>query len=293
MWGNISPSECSALYELVADSPRDTVVTTDRHGRVVHASAGCAGLGLAFAGDPVGRHLLELLHPACAEQVLAEHAAAIAGRRGSGWIEVLATVPGGREAWLEMKLGPRPEGLGALGILRSIEDRRMLEDRLFVAAMTDPLTRLTNREAFTRMLDHLVESGRAGHIALFDLDHFRRLNLRHGHSGGDRVLIAFAGLLRTLLRADDILSRVGGGTFGVLLPEASEDQALRACERVIASIGELEDGAGPDRMISASAGLARFAGSADATLRNAELALIAAKARGRACVVSAARGRVH
>ncbi len=288
MWGAISPGEASALYRLVAGSPSDLVLKTDRMGRIVHATPGSGGLTLASSGDPVGRHLLELLHPSCSEAVLAEHAAAIAGRDGSGWIEVVALGQDGSQCWMEMKLGALSEGTGALALLRSIDERRALEDRLFVASMTDPLTRLTNRDAFVRMLGHLVESGSAGHLALFDLDHFRTINLRHGHSGGDKVLVAFGRLLRSLLRADDIVSRVGGGTFGVLLPDANAAIAHSACVRVIAAMGELNEGAGR-HPLTASAGVARFAVSADATLREAELALLAAKSRGRNRVERAAR----
>lgn len=293
MWGTISPGECSALYRLVAESPTDLVLKTDRGGHIVHATPGTAGLGLAFAGDPVGRHLLELLHPSCSEIVLAEHAAAVGGETRSGWLEVLALAQDGAHRWLEMKLGALPESSGALGIFRSIDQRRALEDSLFVASMTDPLTKLTNREAFTRMLAHLVEADAPGHVALFDLDHFRSINLRHGHSGGDRVLVAFSRLLRTLLRRDDIISRLGGGTFGVLLPDVDARTAHAACARVIAAMGELNRGAGAARL-TASAGVARFAISADATLREAELALLAAKSRGRNRVERAApRLRPH
>lgn len=280
MWGTISPGEASALYRLVAESPTDLVLKTDRNGRIVHATPATGALGPAFPGDPVGCHLLDLLHPSCGEAVLAEHAAAVAGKDGCSWLEVLALARDGGHRWMEMKLGALPQQSGALGILRSIEDRRALEDRLFVAAMTDPLTRLTNREAFVRMLGHLVDSGARGHVALFDLDHFRTINLRHGHSGGDRVLVAFARLLQGLLRADDILSRIGGGTFGVLLPDVDAANAHAACARVVAAMTELSDGSDRERL-TASAGVARFAGSADATLREAELALISAKSRGR------------
>ena len=284
MWGTISPGECSALYALVATSPTDLVIKTDRRGRIVHATPASASLGMAFAGDPVGRHLLELVHESYADIVIAEHCLALAGSVGSGWIELLAITQQGEQRWMEMKLGPLPGASGVLGVLRSIEDRRALENRLFVAAMTDPLTGLTNRNAFTRMLGHLVESGSAGHLALFDLDHLRTINLHHGHSGGDRVLVAFARLLKSLLRADDILSRIGGGTFGVLLPEADRRQATLACGRVVEAMGEMGPAPGRGHRLSASAGIAAFARSADATLREAEMALLAAKAHGRARV---------
>jgi diguanylate cyclase (GGDEF)-like protein/PAS domain S-box-containing protein len=290
MWGTISPTECSALYRLVATSPTDLVIKTDRRGRIVHATPASAGLGMAFAGDPVGRHLLELIHPTYADIVLAEHCLALAGSMGSGWIEVLAVAQDGAQVWMEMKLGGLPERAGVLGIMRSTEDRRALENRAFVAAMTDPLTSLTNRNAFTRMLGHLVDTGAAGHLALFDLDHFRTINLRHGHSGGDKVLVAFARLLRSLLRADDILSRIDGGTFGVLLPEADRRTATAACERVVSAMGEMGITTHRGHRLTASAGIAPFAHNADATLREAELALLSAKSRGRARVEWAGGG---
>jgi len=290
MWGTISPSECSALYRLVATSPTDLVIKTDRRGRIVHATPASASLGMAFVGDPVGRHLLELIHESYADIVLAEHCLALAGSSGSGWIELLAVTQQGDQMWMEMKLGGLPDKSGVLGILRSTEDRRALENRLFVAAMTDPLTSLTNRNAFTRMLGHLVDTGAAGHLALFDLDHFRTINLRHGHSGGDRVLVAFARLLRSLLRPDDILSRIDGGTFGVLLPEADQRQAANACERVVAAMGEMGITTNRGHRLTASAGVAQFVRSADATLREAELALLSAKSRGRARVEWAGNG---
>jgi diguanylate cyclase (GGDEF)-like protein len=284
MRGAFSPGECSALYRLVATSPTDLVIKTDKRGMIVHATPASAGYGMAFVGDPVGRHLLELIHHSYADLILAEHSLALAGSVGSAWVEVLAVTQAGDQLWMEMKLGAVPDGGGAIGILRSTEDRRALENRLFVAAMTDPLTSLTNRNAFTRMLGHLVDSGAPGHLALFDLDHFRTINLRHGHSGGDRVLVAFARLLRTLLRPDDILSRIDGGSFGVLLPEADERQATGACERVVAAMGEMGITTHRGHRLTASAGVAPFVRSADATLREAELALLSAKSRGRARV---------
>lgn len=289
MGGVLSLGEYSALYRLLATSPTDLVIETDRSGRIVHATMGSASLGCAFLGDPCGRDLLDLFHPSCAEPIQADYDAATRAAEDGCWIEVLAVREDGAQSWMELKLVGLPTG-GALGILRSVAERRALEDRLFAAAMTDPLTRLTNRGAFVAMLGHLVGQDAPGHLALFDIDHFRTVNLRHGHSGGDRLLIAFARLLRRLLRPDDILSRIGGGTFGVLLPDAGAAEAERACRRVIDAIGEMNAGVRCDRL-TVSGGIAPFVGSADASLRSAELALLSAKAHGRARLERAAPAR--
>lgn len=282
MWGNLSPGECAALYRMVAGSARDLVLMLDGQGRVVHASPASARLGLAFAGDPVGRHLPELLHPSCAHAVTEAHRAVQAGEvEDSGWIEVLAQVQNSDQQWFELKIGPLPRDGGTVAFLRSIEERRALEDQLFTAAMTDPLTRLSNRDAFVRMLRHLIDAGAHGHVALFDLDHLRTLNLRHGYSGGDRVLVAFAHLMQKLLGPDDILSRIAGDTFGVLLAETAETEAASACRRIVAALDAASLTGNSHLHLTASAGLAPFGSSPDATLRAAELALVNAKARGR------------
>jgi diguanylate cyclase (GGDEF)-like protein/PAS domain S-box-containing protein len=290
----LTPAEGFALYGLLAETGTDIILKTDRRGFVVHATPALELLGFALPDLLFGPHLAELAAPCHVDGLRAEHAAVIAGRRSAQWTEFPARMADGRTAWFELQLRPltdeRARVYGALGVMRNVDERRALEERLFAAAMTDPLTGLTNRSAFTRMLAHLVETGASGHLALFDLDHFRTINLRHGHSGGDRVLVAFARLLRTLLREDDILSRIDGGTFGVLLPEAGQWQATAACERVVGAMGEMGVTTHRGHRLTASAGVAAFAGRADATLREAELALLSAKSRGRARVERAGAG---
>jgi len=282
MTWHFAPEECSALTRLVASSETDAVFRTDRRGTIVRASPAAAWFGLAFPGDPVGRHLLELVHPDCAAEIAERLQAALFGTDDGRWTEVLVLAQNGRQRWVEMRLRRLDQepgkADGTLGIVRSIDERRSLEDRLFVAAMTDPLTRLSNRSAFTRMLRHLVEERIGGCLALFDIDHFRTINMRYGHSGGDKVLVAFAGLMRGLLGERDIVSRIDGETFGVLLPRTALDEAAEACRGVIAALDALERG---EARITASAGLATIRDTFDGTLRRAELALIAAKAHGR------------
>lgn len=283
---NFTQQERSALYRLLADDTSDIILKTDREGFVVHASPAISRLGVALRGMLIGPHIVDLFHPDSAEAVRAEHAAAIGGRRRGQWIECRTLTGGRQECWFEMQLRPLShndgEIYGTIGIMRSLEERRALEEQLFAAAMTDPLTGLTNRRAFTAMLQHLVDQRVEGCLALFAIDHFKAINMKHGPSVGDDVLVAFADFLRTLVRANDIVSRVSDGKLGVLLVGASPDHAEAMCQRTLATLADLGRPQGASGFaVTASGGVARIAGSLDSTLKRAEMALFFARANGR------------
>ncbi len=79
--------------------------------------------------------------------------------------------------------------------------------------------------------------------AIFDIDDFRSINREYGHEVGDRVLTTVARLLRSLMRKDDIISRIGGERFAVLLSRAGADQAEALCQRVVMTLSDIS---GPD-----------------------------------------------
>lgn len=281
-----TPKDTSVLYRLLAEDTTDIILKTDRKGYIVHASPGIGRLGLPLTGQLIGHHIVDLVHPTFSAAVRSEHETAIAGRQGGHWIEVPALTRTGEKRWFEIQI----RGLmddddrisGAISVMRSIEERRALEEQLFAAAMTDPLTGLTNRKAFIAMLQHLVDHRVGGCLALFDIDHFKTINMQHGQSVGDEVLVAFSDLLRAMMRSDDIVSRIGSESLGVLLPRAAPDQAEAICARVITALSEIRQTAGSNGLsITASAGVARIEGSLDDTLKRAELALFFAKAKGR------------
>lgn len=283
---NFTPRDTSVLYRLLAEDTTDIILKTDRKGYILHASPGIRRLGLALTEQLIGHHIVDLVAPSFSAAVRAEHEKAIAGGPRGRWIEVPALTGTGEKRWFEIQI----RGLvdeddqisGAISVMRSIEERKALEEQLFAAAMTDPLTGLTNRKAFIAMLQHLVDDGIGGCLALFDIDHFKTINMQHGQSVGDEVLVAFSDLLRTMMRSDDIVSRIGSESLGVLLPRATPDQAEAICARVITALSEIRQTAGSSGLtITASAGVARIDGSLDDTLKRAELALFFAKAKGR------------
>ena len=164
-------------------------------------------------------------------------------------------------------------------------------------ADTDDLTSLPNRRAFNEALTHEIQRakryGTPLSLTLFDLDHFKQVNDTHGHPAGDRVLVATARAAERNLRESDVLARVGGEEFAVLLPNTNEEGAVELAERLRAALQAISPLAVEvDTQITASFGVVEFdRHSDDATgerlIAAADAALYNAKWLGRNRVFSA------
>lgn len=108
--------------------------------------------------------------------------------------------------------------------------------RLRHQAITDPLTELYNRRFFEEQGKTVFESYRKGAKSLaviaMDIDFFKQVNDSYGHEAGDQVLVEVSALIRKQLRSEDILARVGGEEFTLLLPDVSLSEALEVAERI-------------------------------------------------------------
>ena len=157
-------------------------------------------------------------------------------------------------------------------------DRRRLLDRVHAMAHTDVLTGLPNRRAWDDELrSALARAQRSGvpvTVGLLDLDHFKRYNDKHGHSGGDRLLRSAAGAWSGAMRQSDFLARYGGEEFGFILWGCDPSAAQGLAERFRQAT---PDGA------TCSVGFAIWDGqeSPDAIVARADTALYRAKADGR------------
>ncbi len=116
---------------------------------------------------------------------------------------------------------------------------------------------------------------------LLDLDHFKRINDVHGHQAGDRVLIDVADALRTLVRAGDVVARVGGEEFAWLMPETDAASAFAGAERARAAIARLRGPGGGGLTVSAGVCDTEHASGAAELYALADGALYWAKAHGR------------
>jgi diguanylate cyclase (GGDEF)-like protein len=155
-------------------------------------------------------------------------------------------------------------------------------------ARTDTLTGLANRRHAFERLGELLPAAQAMRwplsVAMLDIDHFKRLNDTHGHAAGDAVLRHFGTLLRRQLRPEDLVGRIGGEEFLLMLPNATLDGAAQMLQRVRSMIGEsLAAAQLPLPAYGFSAGLASAqpGDSVDSLVRRADDALYRAKREGR------------
>jgi diguanylate cyclase (GGDEF)-like protein len=156
----------------------------------------------------------------------------------------------------------------------AVIDRADTLSQLADMASTDPLTGLPNRRAWDARLNHALNTGQHFTIAMLDFDHFKEFNDTYGHPAGDRLLKETAALWREQLRTGDLLARLGGEEFGLLLPDCDPARAMEVIER----LRKLIYG---DRTCSAGFAARRPGESADAVIARADAALYEAKSSGR------------
>ena len=194
-----------------------------------------------------------------------------------------------------------PQGLTGLGglahpddpayclLLRDITDKREASEAQRKASNCDPLTGIANRRTFFEAAELELERGkrapRALSMILFDADNFKRINDQHGHPVGDLVLCHLAGLLSDLFRQVDVVARVGGEAFAVLLPSTDVAGALAVADRLrqaVQSHALVVDGV--PIPVTVSGGVATLDDPGiglDGLMKRADQALYAAKAAGR------------
>lgn len=209
----------------------------------------------------------------------------------SPWSRVFRlSLPGG-ERWLEGQAGVRRAARGETvweGWLQDVTRRREEEARTQALIMTDMLTGLLNRRGFRSnghaVLAHATRHRRRVAVAMLDLDHFKALNDTHGHAAGDIALQTFARIGRDCLRPYDLMARIGGEEFAVLLSDSDPDEAREVFERLRETVAATELSLGERILhVTVSLGMAIVepGGDLDEALNRADRALYRAKHEGR------------
>ena len=176
--------------------------------------------------------------------------------------------------------GPRATVVALLAYEAAVViDRADAIDVLAGQAQTDALTGLPNRRAWDERIEQAVAEQLEFTIAMLDMDHFKQFNDTYGHPAGDRLLKETSAAWRDQLRAGDLLARLGGEEFALLLLDTDRQTATAVIERLRARVTQ-------DRTCSAGVAVRRRDESSDSVIARADRALYDAKRAGRdrACV---------
>lgn len=194
-----------------------------------------------------------------------------------GVIVLPATRAGGPTPF-DIEIVGRVQQLAAVAVTRALDDRALRRDATF-----DHLTGLVTRREFERALTGALARTDSGPVTLLfiDLDGFKKVNDLHGHTFGDAVLAASATRLREAVRAVDLVGRLGGDEFGVLLRATSGDEAQLLAERVRHALSRPIEIDHLELRVSGSVGLATTEEPIAVTelIRRADSAMYAAKSR--------------
>jgi diguanylate cyclase (GGDEF)-like protein len=183
----------------------------------------------------------------------------------------------------------------AVLLLLLLRAGRRRERELAVLSRTDSLTATATRRAFVQEVERVLACaaatpGWSAALMVLDADHFKRLNDEHGHPAGDRALQALVARVRSQVRAGDLLGRLGGEEFGIVLPDIDAAEATRRAEAIRAAVAAPPlDIGGQAVTLTASIGVApldpRSHPTVEAWLAAADAAVYEAKRAGRNRVV--------
>jgi diguanylate cyclase (GGDEF)-like protein/PAS domain S-box-containing protein len=285
--------QSETTYRLLAENLGDTLVHTNLAGDVLYCSPAIHSLTGFGADEVLGRNSRDFVLPDDFLLFSASRDDAVSEPERTIALEYRAKVSDDRVIWCETRMRSYTddggEPLGLILVVRDVTDRKAAEAELVQEAITDELTGIPNRKAFFSRLDYLqkeVAAGRGtGCVAIFDIDFFKAVNDTHGHSTGDRVLKVVASAATGATRSGDMVARVGGEEFAIVLWGAAMETAAQTCERVRKAIEAcvVDAFSGEKVRVTASFGVAEIRPNVDggAVYRAADEALYAAKSAGR------------
>jgi diguanylate cyclase (GGDEF)-like protein/PAS domain S-box-containing protein len=263
-------------------------------GRIVRANAAYTGMLGREPGELDGVAVASLRHPDDPPLMDVAYEQLARGERVE--TEKRYVHRDGRTIWALLSATALPaedggEPTHCVAQVLDISERKRFEGQLRYLADHDALTGLFNRHRFEQELDRVTSEvrryGRRGALMVLDLDGFKIVNDRFGHPLGDELVRRVSGLLRQSVRETDIVARIGGDEFAVLLLECDRDQAVRVARKILDTIRRrgvvLDDE--HRATVTTSIGITLFDGSCALTgpelVVEADIAMYDAKAEGR------------
>jgi len=193
------------------------------------------------------------------------------------------------EASVSLKRDSSGKPGGFKGVIRDITERKMIEQELNHLATHDALTGLPNRLMFSQLLNHAILSAQRNRkqlaVLFIDLDRFKTINDSLGHEAGDTMLQEIAGRFKHLLRAADIVGRLGGDEFIILIEDVNElNQVATLAQKILTTTIKPVDIMSEECRVTASIGISIYPSDGrdeQSLMKNADIAMYFAKEEGK------------
>ena len=265
----------------------DAVCVVDVEGRFLFVNARFEPVFGYTAGEVLGLRTFDLIHPDDRAATMASVEQIMDGTLQRHFRNRYIHKDG-HSVDIQWSAHWLPEYGVRIGVAREVTELRRAEQALEHLATHDTLTGLPNRHRLERELQHAMEHAAQTHSGLavlyLDLDGFKAANDRAGHHAGDRVLREVAHRLQQGLRHGDLVARVGGDEFVVMLPMRAAQDAVRVADKILAALAEPIQVAGNEVRIGVSIGISAFPEDAvdkEELLKYADRAMYHVKAAGR------------
>jgi diguanylate cyclase (GGDEF)-like protein/PAS domain S-box-containing protein len=277
-----------ARFRSLVQHSSDVIIVTRADGTIRFVSPSVARVFGYDPGAMIRQNVPDLLHPDDRERAASFFKDAAAAPGVTGPAEWRFRQPDGSWLHAETLATNLLHDSTVKGIVlnsRDVSERKRLEEQLTHQAFHDPLTGLANRALFRDRVSHaLAVARRRGHpitVLFLDLDDFKTVNDSLGHAEGDRLLIGAAERFLACARSADTVARLGGDEFAILIEGADGREGLP--ERLGDAMAHPFSLSGNQVRVTASIGVATASGddTADDLLRNADVAMYAAKRRGK------------
>ena len=271
----------------ILDSMTEGFASISADWTMTHFNAEASRISRLLHSEVVGRSHWEIW-PEVLGTPLEELYVRVRETGESGSLERLHATPDGTRLWLEVRAYPAIDG-GLAVFFRDITERKQIDEQIRHASLHDPLTGLPNRamlfEYAAHSLPHNLRTAHGAAVLFVDLDRFKPINDTHGHEVGDTVLKEVSSRLSRGLRAEDLVVRMGGDEFVILLQDIDSstdagDVALHLIRKIDEpyEVGELA------LSVSTSIGISMFPRDGkdiDTLVSHADAAMYQAKEKGR------------
>jgi diguanylate cyclase (GGDEF)-like protein/PAS domain S-box-containing protein len=285
--------ESEERFRALTEQSSDIILIADPSGQIKYASPSVHSILGFHINNLVGSNMMDLVHPdecgetfGIARKAASHHEAPI--------VEVRLRNADGKWRHFECAVRNLIEHKNIGGIVynaRDITERKYAQEELLFNATHDTLTGLPNRAFFLGRLQSVVDRlkrhpDQAAAVLFIDIDDFKLVNDCYGHATGDVLLQEVSHRLRSCVRGEGTVARMGGDEFTVLVEEVTDpSNAIRVAERIQASFIRPFHIGGLEVIKTASIGIALTAPetSAESLLQNADIAMYRAKSQGKAC----------